>query len=136
MSLAEFASDETLFNNQAGILCGSGLVANFHDLCWSAVPIFAFDWRQQETVTVGWNRKQPVTVPYICYSGQWSTAFTNNTLPQAPTCGMNEAHTYTHLTSIISKSNHKPTTHTATNTVVTREEQVLTAVLSRIPFFY
>jgi hypothetical protein len=31
--------------------------------------------------------------PYNRYSGQWSTAFTNNTPPPAPNYGMNAAHT-------------------------------------------
>jgi hypothetical protein len=33
--------------------------------------------------------------PYICYSGQWSTAFTNDTLLQAPNYTMNVAHAHT-----------------------------------------
>jgi len=38
--------------------------------------------------------------PYISYSGQWSTAFTNNTLPQAPNYTMNAVRAHTHILDV------------------------------------
>jgi hypothetical protein len=82
MSLAESATDETLFNNQAAIV-GSKLLT-FAEL------LFQYLVLNEDS-----NKQRPAAVPYIA-TVQWSTACTNSTLPPAPTDGMNEGHARTH----------------------------------------
>ena len=128
-SLSESAFDETLFNNQAGIL----RIRVDGKLPW---PLFQSSsnicfWRERERErereTTRWDEERIVITasrcPYSWYSGQWSTAFTNNVLPQAPTDGMKEVHarTHTHILGVNYTSNQKLTTHSVTNTVLTFE---------------
>jgi len=146
MSLAESASDETLFNNQAGILCSR--VDN--KLPWPPVMCCSNIWFWVKRATDS-NCGMKPKAPYVCYSGQCSTAFTVNTLPQAPNYGMNAAHTRARARAHTHTHTHTHTLHInykqiepqtdeayggATNTVLTREQEFLIAARSRIPFYW